>query len=169
MTMLESQWRTGAFCPLEVPRFIADEMLQGAGQWLRVAGYDTALPVNGTRDRHILERAVNEDRWLVTRDRELARHRLAPQYVILVSGNSLEANLRDLTRLIDLDWFLAPFSRCKRCNSLLGNGNPPGTAAEAPVGASEVSHCPYCNQVYWLGSHVRRMHGQLVRFNRWRW
>jgi len=48
MTMLESQWRTGAFCPLEVPRFIADEMLQGAGQWLRVAGYDTALPVNGT-------------------------------------------------------------------------------------------------------------------------
>jgi len=105
----------------------------------------------------------------VTRDRELARHRLAPQYVILVSGNSLEANLRDLTRLIDLDWFLAPFSRCKRCNSLLGNGNPPGTAAEAPVGASEVSHCPYCNQVYWLGSHVRRMHGQLVRFNRWRW
>lgn len=168
MAESEVEWVDGALCPLATPRFIADEMLQGAGQWLRVAGYDTALPVNGTRDRHILEKAVNEDRWLVTRDRELARHRLAPHYVILVSGNSLEANLRDLTRLINLDWFLAPFSRCKRCNSPLGNGNPPDAAA-APPDASDVSHCPHCRQVYWLGSHVRRMRAQLERFNCWRW
>ena len=168
MTMSELQWWSGAFCPLGVPRFIADEMLQGAGQWLRVAGYDTALPVNGTRDRHLLEKAVSEDRWLVTRDRELARHRLAPHYVILVTGNSLEANLRDLTRLINLDWFRAPFSRCKRCNSPLGNGSP-ADARAPPADAREVSHCPHCRQVYWLGSHVRRMRAQLARFDRWRW
>lgn len=168
MTTSQSPGVNGAFCPLGVPRFIADEMLQGAGQWLRVAGYDTALPTNGTRDRHVLEKAVNEDRWLVTRDRELARHRLAPHYVILVSGNSMEANLRDLTRLINLDWFLAPFSRCKRCNSPLGNGNPPD-AEGAPPDAVAISHCPHCQQVYWLGSHVRRMRDRLARFNRWRW
>ena len=164
----EPKWIEGALCPLETPCFIFDEMLQGAAEWLRVAGYDTTLPAGGTRDRRIIEIAVAQDRWLVTRDRELSRHPRAPCYVIPVSGNSLEANLRDLTRLLDLDWFKAPFSRCKRCNVLLGSGNPDGGGLCVPADAEFISHCPYCRQVYWAGSHVRRMRHQLMRFNKWR-
>lgn len=168
MARSHSEWIEGALCPLEPPRFLCDEMLRGFGQWLRVAGYDTTLPTSGTQDRDVLGAAMDENRWLVTRDRELLEHRDAPQYVIYLASNGLEANLRELTRRLDLDWQHAPFSRCKRCNTPLEPGNLPDHDKPPHIWQRVICHCPRCKQVFWEGSHVRRMREKLLRFSRWR-
>ncbi|WP_148864343.1 Mut7-C RNAse domain-containing protein [Marinobacter fonticola] len=168
MTRSHSKWIEGALCPLETPKFLCDEMLRGFGQWLRVAGYDTTLPVSGTQDREVLAAAVEESRWLITRDRELLQHRDAPQHVIFLASDGLEANLHELTRRLDLDWQYAPFSRCKRCNTLLVPGNLPGHDKPPHAWQRVFCHCPQCEQIYWEGSHVRRMREKLLQFSRWR-
>lgn len=155
-------------CPLDPLRFLCDEMLQGVGEWLRVAGYDTETPLNGTVDRDVLAQAVAEDRWLVTRDRELLLHREAPAYVILLSTGDQEENLQELTRRLDLDWLKSPFSRCKRCNTPLKQGPYPGSPPLPELDLDSIYHCPRCRQTYWEGSHVRRMRDRLRHFSRWR-
>lgn len=168
MVRQHPEWIEGALCPLRTPSFLCDEMLRGFGQWLRVAGYDTTLPTSGTQDRDVLGAAIREDRWLITRDRELLLHRHAPHYVLLLETNGMEANFRELTRRLNLDWLYAPFSRCKRCNTPLKAGHLPGNGHIERTDRRVFCHCPGCRHVYWEGSHVRRMRGKLLRFNRWR-
>ena len=50
------------------PRFHCDEMLFRLARWLRAAGYDATLAEPGEPDAAVLARAVDEERWLVTRD-----------------------------------------------------------------------------------------------------
>lgn len=161
-----ARWTDYSLCPLGNPSFLCDEMLRGLAGWLRVAGYDTTVPVSGTRDRMVLANAVAENRWLITRDRELTLHRDAPQFVICLDSNGLEANVRELTRRLNLNWRQAPFTRCKRCNTPLVDG--PLSTNRSAATAGIFCHCPQCRQVFWEGSHVRRMREKLARFNRWR-
>ncbi|WP_404364652.1 Mut7-C RNAse domain-containing protein [Marinobacter sp.] len=159
---------TGALCPLDTPRFLCDEMLQGLGEWLRVAGYDTRLPETGTEDRDVLAMAVAENRWLVTRDRALALHRDGPLYVLLLESGGQDACIRELTGKLNLDWLHAPFSRCKRCNTPFREGPLPGSSASPESSPQTLLHCTQCHQTFWKGSHVRRMREKLREFNRWR-
>ncbi|WP_165855529.1 DUF5615 family PIN-like protein [Marinobacter sp. JSM 1782161] len=168
MTGRRPRWIEGALCPLEAPRFLCDEMLRGFGQWLRVAGYDTTSPASGTQDRDVLGTAIRENRWLITRDRELELHRNAPHYVLLLESNGMDANFRELTRRLNLNWLHDPFSRCKRCNTPLRAGQLPGNDLEEAGDRRVFCHCPGCRHVYWEGSHVRRMRARLLSFNRWR-
>ena len=43
-------------------KFLCDEMLKRLGQWLRVAGYDVLMLPDGTSDRELIQRAVEEHR-----------------------------------------------------------------------------------------------------------
>ena len=52
-------------------------MLQRLGRWLRAAGYDTLIARNAESDYELLRQALDEGRLLITRDRELAKHRRA--------------------------------------------------------------------------------------------
>lgn len=151
----------GCFSPLQPPRFVCDEMLQGLGQWLRVAGYDTLLPEPGARDREVLHKAREGNRWLLTCDRGLVLHAGAGNYVILLETEGLDENAREVTWRFDLDWLHAPFSRCKRCNTTLDSR--PHLASPAPI-----SHCPQCRQDFWQGSHVARMRQRLHEMNVYR-
>jgi uncharacterized protein with PIN domain len=55
-----------------VTRLLCDEMLRGLGRWLRAAGYDTVIAKGGLPDRTLAERRTEEDRVLLTKDRDLA-------------------------------------------------------------------------------------------------
>ncbi len=48
--------------------FFADAMLGKLARWLRMLGYDTAYERN-IDDADVVDRVVNEDRWLLTRTR----------------------------------------------------------------------------------------------------
>jgi len=141
-------------------------MLKKLGQWLRVAGYDTVFPTPGTKDREVLEMALEGERWLVTRDRDFDGFNRGRSQVLLVQGSDWMDCARDLTRCIGLDWFYRPFTRCKVCNRLLEtfvrehHGNLlPRNLTQPPATAL---FCPSCRQVFWEGTHVYRMRRQLA-------
>jgi len=150
-------------------RLLCDEMLNRLARWLRAAGYDTALAQPGISDREILRRAIDEQRRLVTRDRKLLEHLHEPGTIVLLDGNTVEECVVELSRKLPIDWLHAPFTRCMECNTPLlpatleqATQIPP----EAQQLGTEVYYCPACDQLFWSGSHVRRMRTRLQRWNR---
>ena len=152
----------------DAPKFLVDEMLQRLGRWLRAAGYDTVIAINATPDYYLLRQAIDENRLLLTRDRKLTEHRRAIGNVVLLSCNSLDECVQELTQALQIDWQHDPFSRCLVCNTPLHDATPDQIQhAPASVHNRELPalYCPKCNQVYWEGSHVKRMRHQLVTWH----
>lgn len=150
-------------------RFLCDEMLVRLGRWLRGAGYDTALPRPGEHDADLLARAITEDRLLLTRDRELTRRRGAAAYAVLVEGDTVEAQARDVTVKLGIDWLAAPFSRCLVCNTPV---EPAPTTVHHRVPPSvrhralPLHYCTPCDRIYWPGGHEARMRRTLEQLGR---
>jgi len=141
-------------------------MLKGLGRWLRVAGYDTLILEDGQGDAALLQRAVEEGRLLLTRDRPLVEYRAAAGTVILLQCNELSRCAEELTERLGIDWQHRPFSRCLVCNTPLRTATPeqrlliPEDARRDEL----VLYCPDCDKLYWEGSHVRRMRKKLGRW-----
>lgn len=145
-------------------KFLCDEMLQRVGRWLRAAGYDTAIEAQGSSDRRLLERAFEEGRCLLTRDRKLLEHRGARETVVLLTGEDVEGCARELSERLGVDWQLNPFTRCLRCNTPLVSASAAQMHGIPPRARARVDHalyCPQCRQLYWEGSHVQRMRERL--------
>ncbi len=100
-------------------KLLCDEMLKGLARWLRTAGHDVAMEPDGTADRRLIERAMAEERLLLTRDRSLLEIRGAQEVVLLLASNDLESSVRELTGRLGIDWLHQPFSRCSLCNTPL--------------------------------------------------
>lgn len=145
--------------PAEAPvRLLCDEMLHRLGRWLRAAGYDTVVADAGRSDRELMEQAVREGRWLVTRDRGFLERRAAEQYVIYLDTEDPDAQARQLAERLGVDWLHRPFSRCLLCNSPLQQAEP----AQRPEHVEgPVQYCPACDQLFWEGHHVQRMRRRL--------
>jgi len=147
------------------PKFFCDEMLQRLGSWLRAAGYDTLIAKDAEADYHLLRQAIDEDRLLITRDKELSEHRRAKGTVIYIEGDNLEQCAAALSAKIEINWLLEPFSRCMNCNTILIDATPQQIRA-LPLQRKEhidaAFYCPQCKQVFWDGSHVKRMHRHLT-------
>ncbi|WP_051303191.1 Mut7-C RNAse domain-containing protein [Psychromonas aquimarina] len=152
---------SGPFCSVAPLRFVCDEMLQGAGQWLRAAGYDTLLPHRGDSDSTVIAMANHGERWLITRDRAIPECKEARPFTLLLLSNGLDANLQELSLLIELNWFYRPFSRCQKCNSELEIPSAKQCRLALPDNVlkhnNDFLYCPCCCKYYWEGGHVRRM------------
>lgn len=138
-------------------------MLGTLTRYLRFMGYDTMsanslTPGSSREDTLLLEIAAEDDRILLTRDRELAR-RGGARAVYIES----EAIMEQIRQIADLG-LIEPgirMSRCSLCNTRLR----PATAREireaayAPreIRGREFSWCPACRKLYWMGSHSDRL------------
>jgi uncharacterized protein with PIN domain len=144
-----------------------DAMLARLARWLRAAGYDTGLAPASATDRAVLDACRAQQRILVTRDRHLAAHAGADICVSLLMANSLDAQVGELTTALEIDWTRAPFTRCLLDNTPLHEATPdergrvPPRARDLP---GPFRACPLCGQVYWPGSHVRRMQARLAQW-----
>ena len=146
------------------PRFLCDEMLQRLGRWLRAAGYDTVIAKNAEADYQLLRQAIDEGRLLITRDRQLHEHRRAEGTVIFIDGVNMEQYAASLSAQVTIDWLMQPFSRCMNCNTELLNATPGQIRSLALQNKTHINaayYCPSCNQVFWDGSHVKRMRRHL--------
>jgi uncharacterized protein with PIN domain len=76
--------------------FLCDDMLARLCRRLRAAGYDTEIAGASEHDGRLLQRAINEDRLLLTCDRKLAEHRLALGRVVVLPSNGLDGTARAL-------------------------------------------------------------------------
>lgn len=174
------QWETGTRYGVCHPvgmlmvetRFLCDEMLQRLGRWLRAAGYDTVIATVGEDDGALVRQAVAEGRWLLTRDREMARQHNGHGRVMRLTENALPKQIAAVTRRFAIDWLSRPFSRCLDCNTPIIPARPE-QYAQLPAGALLTSpqawYCPHCDKLYWEGSHVRRMRHTLENFARGDW
>jgi uncharacterized protein with PIN domain len=140
-------------------------MLGSLARWLRFCGYDCLYLGTEPEDAELARRAAVEDRWLLTRDRELAA---AGPKTQMVRAGTLEPQLAEVLQRHglpppeDLE-----ASRCGECNGLLDDVAAGDVSEIVPpyvlATAERFRRCSTCDRVYWPGTHGEQIH---VRFAR---
>jgi hypothetical protein len=140
-------------------RFIADAHLGGLARFLRMLGFDT-LHHNALADEQIRHLAYEEQRVVLTRDRELLKCREIARGAY-VRALKPQAQLAEVARRYSLSEGARPFTRCLRCNVLLHPVQRAAVAQRVPPAVYELHEqfmcCAGCDGVFWPGSHYRRM------------
>lgn len=143
------------------PRFVADAHLGRLARYLRFAGLDT-LYRNDWPDAELVAAARDEDRIVLTRDRDLLMHREVRRGCYLHAVEPL-AQLGELARRLrlDLDGEEGLASRCLLCNAPLEAVAKAEVADRLPPRTRQhfdaFWRCPGCCRVYWRGSHWTRL------------
>ncbi|BBL67977.1 hypothetical protein MchiMG62_11580 [Methanoculleus chikugoensis] len=134
-------------------------MLGTLTRYLRFMGYDTmsanSLSPGSTReDTLLLEIAAGDDRFLLTRDRELARR--GGEQAVYIESEEIMAQIRQVADLGLIEPEIR-MSRCSLCNTRLrlATVREIREARYAPrsTRGKEFSWCPACRKLYWMGSH----------------
>ncbi|PIS00743.1 MAG: hypothetical protein COT84_06010 [Chlamydiae bacterium CG10_big_fil_rev_8_21_14_0_10_35_9] len=147
-------------------KFICDQMLINLGKWLRIAGYDTLIILDGLSDIFIEERAVKEDRYLLTKDKHFLNEGV--KKIVYIKSVRLHSCVEELTQKLEVNWLFNPLSRCLICNTELIEVNQ----SEIPdklKSFDEVVKCPHCLKYYWHGSHYKAMVEQLTKWQNHEW
>lgn len=152
--------------PDELPRMIADAMLGGLARWLRVVGLDTAYDPE-LDDPDLVDRAVAEDRVILTRDRRLVERRRAWNHLLVRSEVVDEQVAQVLDELAIEPRPERLFTRCLRCNTPLEPLARHEAVREVPPYVARTQarfrRCPACGRIYWRATHADRMRRRLRR------
>lgn len=139
-------------------RFIVDVMLGTLAKWLRIMGFDTIYDSHFSDD-DLFFKAHQEQRILLTKDAKLA-FKMNPKFSYYITEKKLSHQLIWLINDLKLTPEISIFSRCVLCNEkiksiekdLIKDKIPPYVYQTR----NEFFYCPYCNKVYWAGSHVEQ-------------
>lgn len=149
------------------PRFLCDEMLGRLSRYLRAAGYDTLFTNNGYPDRDLLRQCHEEGRYFLTQDQLIREHRAAQDIAFILPQGNVDQLAILLGAHFNLDWLSHAFSRCLEDNTLLLDADAEALQ-RVPLDARRpdepFKRCPECGRVYWRGSHYKRMHSRLMKW-----
>jgi uncharacterized protein len=147
-------------------KFFVDAMLGKLARWLRILGYDTAYERN-IANGAIVDRVLNEHRWLVTRDRYLVQRKAVRGRFTLIRSDFVPEQLQQIRTELGIRLAIdeETVCRCVACNHILEN-IPPAQAGPRvpPFVAKHQTHftgCPNCGQLYWAGTHWGHLQQQL--------
>ena len=147
--------------PLRESRFVLDTHLGRLAAYLRLLGFDTAY-ANDCADEELARIACDEGRILLTRDRGLLK-RGAVTHGYCVRETAPRRRLAEVLRRFDLSHAVRPFTRCIRCNGALRRVDKASISHRLPPKTrqyyDEFRMCEVCEQIYWKGSHYKRMQG----------
>jgi uncharacterized protein with PIN domain len=148
-------------------RFIVDSNVGKLARWLRAAGFDT-LFFKSIDDNRLVRLAVDENRVLLTKDRDIMKRRLITSgrlTAILVEGDEVKAQLSQVLGALDLGAEVRPFTRCMECNEPLEPTEGEAVRERVPPYVfrtrTQYMRCPDCGRVYWRGTHWERMKREL--------
>jgi uncharacterized protein with PIN domain len=145
--------------PLREPRFVLDTHLGQLATYLRMLGFDT-LYQNDQPDEELAHLSSQEGRILLTRDRGLLKRSIVTHGYCVRETNPRH-QLVEVLRRFDLFDAATPFRRCMRCNGLLQPVSKAAICDRLPPRTrqyyDEFRLCQGCDQIYWKGSHYRRM------------
>jgi uncharacterized protein with PIN domain len=153
---------------VEMPtRFLCDAMLGSLARWLRLFGFDCTYR-RDLDDSQLARLAEDEQRWLLTRDRELASS--GPRTLLVRSTKLDDQLLEVMSRRHPLHDVSLAQARCSVCNGEL----TPIDSTEAvnlvpPYVAETVEaflQCRDCKRVYWNGSHTSRIVARMNRISK---
>jgi uncharacterized protein with PIN domain/DNA-directed RNA polymerase subunit RPC12/RpoP len=140
-------------------RFFADVMVARVVRWLRAIGIDTVWE-DAIADRDLVRRAVEEKRFILTLDKPLIEEWRVDNVLLLQSENPLE-QFQQIIRHFEIKKPEEFFTRCLVCNTPLRSASAAEILAAAPPDVREnqrkFDYCPYCEKLYWQGSHTKRM------------
>lgn len=146
----------------ESHKFIADCHLGKLAKYLRLMGIDT-LYFPHIKDDVLLQRAKDEDRTILTRDRDLSQRKNAP--VFFLEPKETQAQLKLLIDFYKIQTHPAPFSRCIVCNTPLQMIEKEKIINRLPDKVKKYfdyfEYCPTCDRIYWRGDHYRHMKAYL--------
>jgi len=130
-----------------MPRFVADHMLGSLARWLRMMGYDTVYD-KSLDDKQLAELARAESRFLLTRDRELAKEPGA----LLLEQDDLDSQLKVAGEKFGLK-YNESLIRCSTCNGDLVQLPKEEAKSAVPEGAyagnDRFWKCSRCGKVFW--------------------
>jgi hypothetical protein len=137
----------------ERPSFSVDEMLGSLARWLRIMGYD-AVYHRDEDDTEIVDFAMREGRYLLTRDRELAAR--AGEDGLYIDDDDVMEQLSQVSEEFDLS-LDESMTRCTVCNGPLEVLGREEVKDDVPEGALKENdrfyRCRRCGKLYWKGSH----------------
>jgi uncharacterized protein len=150
----------------KVEKFVSDVRLGKLVRNLRLLGVDIAYD-RVVEDRQLLELAQAGSRALLTRDRRLLMHAVVGDGYYLRSQDPIEQTLEVLRRF-QLSSALAPFTRCLRCNTLVEAVEKAEIIHEleplTKIYYEQFRRCPGCGQIYWPGSHFKKLEARIAHF-----
>jgi len=145
-------------------RFLADVMLGRLARWLRIVGYDT-LYFRDMNDQELLRRAIQDNRTLLTRDRELSQR--GGSRALLITGEDLESQLIQVLEEMNLRPRVGNGIRCPLCNETLKETPREDVQNAVPPYVWDTqrkfSRCPGCGRIFWEGTHWDRIRRRLHR------
>jgi hypothetical protein len=149
--------------PLRESRFVLDTHLGQLAGYLRLLGFDT-LYRNDYDDPELAHISQAEGRILLTNDRWLLKRKIVTHGYV-VRETDPDKQLVEVVDRFDLRGQFQPFKRCLRCNGLIEPVDKAAVVDQLPANTrryyEEFRRCASCGQVYWMGSHYRRMVGFL--------
>jgi len=145
--------------PLRQPEFIADVHLGSLVRYLRMLGLDVVYK-NDYSSEEIIETSINENRTILTKDRELLKNKkITHGYWIRSEG--AEEQVKEIIKRFDLKENINEFIRCLECNNILEPVKKEKIADRLPEKVrewqNEFRYCSHCDKVYWKGTHYEKM------------
>ncbi len=145
--------------PLRHPAFVLDTQLGRLARYLRLLGFDT-LYRNDYTDAGIAHISSEQQRTLLTRDRRLLHRSIITRGYFVRSTDPLE-QVSEVLHRFDLFNDVNPLKRCIRCNGLLSKVDKQAVFDRLEPKTKRYYEdfriCNDCRQVYWEGSHFRKM------------
>jgi len=143
-------------------KFVADGMLGKLTRWLRMLGQDVEYS-RSLNDEQLIEKAKDENGVLLTRDLKLYQHaRKQRASATLVKGGTEAEKLASLAKLFNFKLEIdVTVSRCPKCNTPIKPISKDKILNRIPEGTlthyNEFWECRGCGQIYWRGSHWKRI------------
>ncbi len=143
----------------EEKKFLLDNHLGRLAVYMRMLGFDVNYR-NDYQDDELVSIARAERRILLTRDRGLLmRSVITKGYYI--RNKDPKQQINEVLKRFNLFLHIDPFHRCLRCNSPLNPVDKENVENRLqPLTQkyyNEFHICPSCDQIYWKGSHYKRM------------
>lgn len=137
-------------------------MLGKLTRWLRMLGYDVEYS-SSLNDKQLMEIAKGEGRVLLTSDLDLYQQAMMQGLeAFLVEGATEAEKLANLAKRFHLRLEIdVTVSRCPKCNTIIQPIPKREVVGRVPRMTlsryDEFWECPGCGQIYWRGSHWKRI------------
>jgi len=143
--------------------FLVDAMLGNIAKKLRILGFDSEY-VSDIDDSKLIEKAQNENRTIISRDRNLIdrakKNEISSVYITTEDEIEQFLEILESTHL-QFDEISGDSARCTKCNSPTSQINKLKIENKIPQGVLEYHDkfwkCDRCDQIYWEGTHIKNL------------
>jgi hypothetical protein len=141
-------------------KFICDNMLGKLAKWLRIVGYDTSY-YSFIEDKELIEKALKENRIILTRDTQIVKQKKVVKYVFIESDYVIE-QLNQIVKELNINITENKlFSICLICNKKLSKVKKEEVKQKVPTYVYQTKRnfafCSQCRRVYWKGTHFENV------------